>query len=315
MNSPAKLAASTARKEGHEIGTAIPAMKTVLKCTIEFESDVNQYSEESHTSGILHATKYSELKREEHCFVWLSHTSHYTNAYKYLKKFGFTKVVFVPYSCKKSWTDKYPAAVPHIHVDSKGNCVGSPYGPKKSTISAVSSANNAGIMYPQLKSTGNKRGKPKKKLFPDAKLSHFARDALHIEIYLYFAWLSDKLEKLEGEDNGKRMMGRAGISRRAVDNIVDELEALRVISYYKEDACDNLVTDDAPYLERDLVEQFEKMAEDTSRANSGDGEEVQSKRGRHHSGTLAFDEMFGRLMQYREKHGHVDIPHKSKEDV
>ena len=305
MNSPVKLAASLATINNHEIDTSIPAMKTVLKSTIEFESDLNNSSENSHKSGILHATKHSDSKREEHCFVWLSHTSHYRNACIYLRKFGFTDVVFVPYSCKKSWTDKYPMASPHIHVDSQGNCVGRP--PSKSATSSVPSANNSEIMYPQLKSAGKNSRKPKKKLFPDAELSHLARDALHIQIYLYFAWLNHKLEKMEDEDNGNRMMSRAGVSRRAVDNIVNELEGLRAISYYIEDADDSLVLDDTPYLERDLVEQLEKMAEDT--------EEVPNKRGRHHSRTLAFDEMFEKLVQYRERHGHVDIPHKCKEDV
>lgn len=311
LNNNTAAVAAAETEESSDTQT-IPVMKTVAKSTIEFESDVPDDSQQTHTSGVLHATTHSASKRQEHCFAWLVDTSFYAGAYEYLSKFGFSEVVFIPYTQKKAWMERYPAAPLNINVDKKGKCSGTPYGKVNST-----SGSNDAIVYPQFK-TAKKRGraKTKKKLFQDAILSHGERDCLHVEIYTYFSWLDDQLETLEKEDNGKRMSSRAGVSRRAVGSIIEELEGLRVVSYHKGE--EGAVKGKLPFLEESLVEPLEKMADEVAKANQteDDGEERPSKRrGQHDSRTLEFDEMFDRLMQFRAIHGHVDIPHKHKDDV
>jgi hypothetical protein len=185
-------------------------MKTVTKSTIQFKSDVGKSSKETHTCGILHATKQSALKGEEHCFAWLSNTSYFASAYEHLSKLGYTDMVFIPYSCKKAWMENYPLAPPLLHFNSRGRCTESPGG-----AIANSASTNDSLTYPQPTPPTKKRSRPKnkRKLSSDAILSHSERGTLHIQMHTYFTWLDSQLEKLAEKDNGKRIMGQAGISR------------------------------------------------------------------------------------------------------
>ena len=282
----------------------IPQMKTVVKSTISFKSDVRKASRPTHTKGILHATKISETKEEEHCFAWLSDTSVFANAFEYLNSYGFENMVFIPFTSKTSWTERYPCAPVYINIDEKGNCVGTPY--CKMSTSSTSSK----IAYPQLK-----RFKTKKKLFENATLSHDERDFLHIQIYTYFVWLNNQLENLKHEENGNRMMSRSGVSKQTVVDVIEELEGFKAVAYFKQHESFN--QDQVPLLEDELTEQLEKMVEDTIKARQAedDPERPSKRRGHYDSRALDFDEMFERLMEYREQHGHVDIPHTYKGDV
>ena len=322
-------------------------MNTVSKSTIELQSDIPPSLHETHQCGILHGTNNPSgegrlLQNKQHCFAWLSDTSHYTNASDYLHKSGYNNVVFIPYSCQKSWIEKYPSAPLHIYTDPSGKCVKTVDNwNAATTTTSTSSANNnntasisnissAVVKYPQL----NK--KKKKKLFPAAILSHYERDALHIQIYRYFAWLHSHLAVLETTDTGKRAMSRAGVSIRAIEKIISEMGGIRAVSF--EVANNGTVDDDdeddtntnnsnttqsqpndendvvTPLLESDLVHQMETLAksfEDVANNNNAPGNKKGQKRT---SQTLDFEEMFGRLMAYREVHGHVDLPHKYKAD-
>lgn len=130
---------------------------------------------------------------------------------------------------------------------------------------------------------------------------------------------------MEAEDTGKRAMSRAGVSIRAVENVIREMEGIRAVSFEKEEAAttnnednNNIFSqtndndDDVPLLERALVDQMEKIAK-SFEDNNADAARPGNKKGRT-SQTLDFDDMFGRLMAYREIHGHVDVPHKYKDD-
>jgi hypothetical protein len=302
-----------------------PVMKTVTKSTIQFKSDVGKSSKETHTCGILHATKQSALKGEEHCFAWLSDTSHFASAYEHLSKLGYTNVVFIPYSCKKAWMGKYPLASPLLHIDSTGHCTGSP----SANGIATSASTNNGLTYPQLMQppqltpSTKKRSRPKskRKLFSDAILSHSERDTLHIQMHTYFTWLDSQLEKLAEKDNGKRIMGQAGISRQTVGNILEELEGLKAVSRYKDDkerdASMELEAskETVPFLEGELKDQLEQMTEETVQTNAEDGEEGRKRGCYRRALAHDFDDMFGRLMRFREMYGHVDVSHKYKGDV
>lgn len=303
----------SASREPDESGrkNSTPAMKTVAVSTIELKSDVHNASREAHTSGMLHAIKHSDSNGEEHCFAWISDTSFYPDAYEYLSKYGFTKVVFIPYTCKKAWMVQYPYLPVCIHIDEEGNCVGTPNG-KTSTSSASSNKN----VFPQSKTAKRRKTKNKKKLFEGAMLSHFERDCLHIQMHSYFSWLSVQLEKLEEEENGKRMMARAGVSRRVVDSLIDGLEGFKAVEHYKENSDVNF-KDTLPFLEKGLVKQLETMVEVTV---TKDGDEGPKKRRRVQNDSrsraaLDFDEMFERLIQFQEIHGHVNVPNTRKGDV
>ena len=58
------------------------------------------------------------------------------------------------------------------------------------------------------------------------------------------------------------------------------------------------------------METLAKSFEDVANNNAPGNKKGQKRT----SQTLDFEEMFGRLMAYREVHGHVDVPHKYKDD-
>jgi hypothetical protein len=65
-----------------------------------------------------------------------------------------------------------------------------------------------------------------------------------------------------------------------------------------------------PFLEGGLMDQLEQMTEETIQTNAEDGEEGR-KRGRYKRvGAHDFDDMFSRLMRFREMYGHVDVSSK-----
>ena len=101
-------------------------MNIVSKSTIELHSDIPQPVHETHKCGILHAKNNQsgeEHSKRQHCFVWLSDTSHFANAHDHLVQSGYNDVVFVPYSCQKSWIENHPSAPLHMYTDPNGNCV------------------------------------------------------------------------------------------------------------------------------------------------------------------------------------------------
>eukprot|EP00956_Cyclotella_meneghiniana_P011586 scaffold16276_cov49-Cyclotella_meneghiniana.AAC.6 len=284
-------------------------MNTIVsKSTIELQSDIPESSHETHKCGILHATNQSgegRLQNKQHCFVWLSDTSHYGNVYDYLVKYGYNNVVFIPYSCQKSWIENYPLAPLHSYTDSNGKCVDTADN-ATATSTANHSSNTSSISINTVNnaaatSTDNFSNTPsssirinqkqKQKLFPEAILSDFERDALHVQIYRYFAWLHSHLAKMETSNTGIFAMIHAGLSIRAVENVVREMErGIRAVSLEKERAAKPNNKNDAnaiPLLENGW-----------------------NTRGR----VPDFDEMFDRLMAYREIHGHVDVPCGYKND-
>lgn len=277
-----------------------PLMKTVAKSSISFKSDVRKDSQPNHIEGILHATSISRQK-EEHCFAWLSDTSFYANAHEYLNNYGFENIVFIPYSSKTAWVKRYPSAPICIDIDERGNCVGSPDGKMRTSSSSA---------YQQ-----SKPFTKKKKLFGNATLSHTERDCLHIQIYIYFMWLNKELEKLEREENGKRKMNRCGVPKQIVVDVIEELEGFPAVAYFKQHESFN--EEQAPLLEDNLIDELEKMAEDTikARQTENDQENPLKRRSHYDSRALDFDFMFERLMEYREQHGHVNVPHTYKGDV
>jgi hypothetical protein len=311
----AKAPATNKENEGNTWSTDTPQMESVRKLTIEFKSDLRKSSPLS--SGILHATTTTSTKREEHVFAWLASTTHYASAVEYLSQFGFTdNIVFIPFSSKRAWMERYPLAMPHISIDVDGKCAGFPY-----WHPATTAPENSGGTHPHIdgssKTTPKKRGRPKlkKKLFPSATLSHIERELLHIQIYKYFTWLHSQLNILEGESNGKRLMSRAGLSCEGVQSVVDELEGLRAIGKIKDEEEEELGTD-LPFLEEGLVSQLEKMAEEeTASGKATDGDGAVKKQRRSKVAELDFDDMFGRLIHFRDIHGHVNVSHKYKDDL
>jgi hypothetical protein len=167
--------------------------------------------------------------------------------------------------------------------------------------------------------TTRKRGRPriKKKLFHSAILSHSEREILHVQIYKYFSWLHAQLVQLEQETTGKRLMSRVGISSDGVGAVMDEMgEGFRAISRFVEDEDgDTEINEGVPFLEEGLATHWEKMAQEASDNQGDDRDGSLLKKKRTIPGELDFDEMFGRLMQYREIYGHVNVSHKYKGDV
>ncbi|KAL3771868.1 hypothetical protein ACHAW5_003213 [Stephanodiscus triporus] len=234
--------------------TSKKAVTRSYKSTLQFRTDLTKSSRDVHPCGILHFTRIgggghghgdgnshggvgagsypsssSPSPSEEHAFAWISRyhdDACLSNALLHMSKFGFdpNDVVFIPYSSRRSWIDRYPLAFPHVFCGENGIVTGYPHWSDgagwagwevvnlRRTSFAVTGGGdgvaltgaNPSLSSPSVEtttaiatslSTSTTRGgaRRKKKIFPTAHLSNDERDELHIEIYRYFKWLRDSL--------------------------------------------------------------------------------------------------------------------------
>ena len=55
-------------------------------------------------------------------------------------------------------------------------------------------------------------------------MNNAERDALHVEIYKYFAWLSSKVVELETTESGRRSVKRADYTASGLRGLLSKLE-------------------------------------------------------------------------------------------
>ncbi|KAL7553875.1 hypothetical protein ACHAWF_017210 [Thalassiosira exigua] len=139
--------------------------------------------------------------RQEHVFAWIENCIHIDSAVYHLINHGFDcsdGVVFIPYSTKRNWVDRYPHAAPSLERDSDGEVVlylnWRPY---------PNGLGELGVSAARDDFTSNMHGKRKKQkeqsgiLRRKCYISDAERDELHIEIYNYLKWFHGELTGLE----------------------------------------------------------------------------------------------------------------------
>jgi hypothetical protein len=187
--------------------------------------------------------------REEHAFAWVSdYDAHVHIVVSHLERYGFPRddICFVPYSCKSAWVYRYPHAYPYVNCDVRGNVTGFPhYSP--SAISAldippeiVDASTSIGMVEAiargeremerhcrvDVRGRGAAiRGRGGRDRLSDfVTLNNAERDALHVEIYKYFAWLSSKVVELETTESGRRSVKRADYTASGLRGLLSKLE-------------------------------------------------------------------------------------------
>jgi len=216
---------------------AAPApIAKAVRSAIPFRSDLTKSSRGAHNSGVLHATRLSRAGREEHCFAWVANVTgpgHLDSALSHLERFGFARsdVVFVPYSTRSNWCERYPVAYPHILCDGDGRCFGAPYwsgGGDAYTSAGTGAAAGPGqiavtadgLVAPSSgpRSARSGRGfgpRRTRRMIPNSNLPQEERDVLHVEMYRYLTWLRRTLDAADGVE-AAAVGGSAPGVRRAV---------------------------------------------------------------------------------------------------
>jgi len=226
--------------------------RVVDKSSFTFETDLPPSCRNIHPSGILHAFpsitttptnnshghggNNSSRDREEHAFAWITNSLHVESAITHFETaFGFDRsqgIVFLPYSTKRNWLDRYPHAAPILECLENGKVIDYSYlnwRPYPNQVAANVNANDddpsaagiAGVAHCLESGTANNVSnnnsndtttaaaatamvKDKKRksrainmIQDSAFLPDAERDELHIEIYNYLSWLHAKLDQIE----------------------------------------------------------------------------------------------------------------------
>ncbi len=232
------LASSAPSKENDKAGnTPLPpqpkmTVQTVTQSSFTFQSDIPPTSVDIHPSGILHAYRTTSPNtinntnnntREEHTFAWISSLSHIQSAATHLTQHGFdpSTFVFIPYSTKRNWVNRYPHAAPALECNENGEVVvflnWRPYPNGLQEIKDEDGIFARGSSGSKKRSSSkspanNNRNKKRKfgvELTPNSILSNPERDMLHLNIYTYFQWLQSQLVEMETTFSGKKFLGNA----------------------------------------------------------------------------------------------------------
>ncbi|KAL7552085.1 hypothetical protein ACHAWF_015301 [Thalassiosira exigua] len=181
-----------------------------------YETDLPSTSWHIHPSGILHASRSMVDGREKHKFVWIDDSIHVESVLARLERDGFDDAaggdaVFVPYSSKRNWRDRYPHAAPTLECKEDGAIHELPnnfssqecaLGERGAVDSVEEEALSEGNPAPE-----EEDSEPNSPIYTAAE-----RDQLHVEIYDYLSWMHEDL----AEDRGTKRL--VGWSQGAVDS-------------------------------------------------------------------------------------------------
>ena len=380
--------------------------RVVDKSSFTFETDVPALSRNTHPSGVLHAFRSTPASsepnalsqgREEHSFAWISNSLHIEAAIKHLEKSGFDRsdgIVFIPYSTKQNWVDRYPHAAPALETTESGEIVvylnwrpypnglselgrGADDASQQPTLNEATTASADTNIEDDAKIDDCAPAKKKRKhsrrrtlnimqdksLLPDAE-----RDELHVEIYNYFSWLHEKLSAIErkneaaeaaataaeaaaaaeadsraatlasedevvnNEDDNKAAVARYVKRKKTSINGVNVPELKDVVEKFKstfaiilnvklEDEPQDGQSKGAPFIEETLSDALNQLvaARELAGKPKRRSRKWQSKiisGGQNTSNRIFtdFDEMFQRLVQYKEENGDCLVTKTNKED-
>eukprot|EP01082_Thalassiosira_pseudonana_P001770 g1723.t1 g1723 contig10:2667584-2669463(+) len=334
-------------------------VQTVTQSSFTFQSDIPPTSVDIHPSGILHAHRTTSPNtinntnnntREEHTFAWIFSLSHIQSAATHLTQHGFDPItfVFIPYSTKRNWVNRYPHAAPALECNENGEVVvflnWRPYPNGLQEIKDEDGIFARGSSGSKKRSSSkspanNNRNKKRKfgvELTPNSILSNPERDMLHLNIYTYFQWLQSQLVEMETTFSGKKFLGNACARVDDLGRCLGVLkETFKVIGPNVEEmfggggqgdfavaaaAAGGGVTTPAKKVtlekvmggdEAPLLEKV--LGGDLSHQIEQLGKPLQE--GSHTREQGDFEEYFQKLERFKEEKGHVNVPTKYKEDV
>ncbi|KAL7549721.1 hypothetical protein ACHAWF_012992 [Thalassiosira exigua] len=206
--------------------------RVASRSSFAFETDLPAWSLSVHPSGVLHAFRSGAPTppqglpgREEHAFAWIAKCEHVEAALRHFERHGFRRddIVFVPYSAKRNWIDRYPHAAPCLECTEGGEVVAylnyRPYpnglgerdaGSHDAPPSAAAAPDGddsdddegaaAGVRGDAVQP---KRQRRKHVCVDGTLLNNWERDELHVEIYTYFRWLRRRLNEIDEKHRRK----------------------------------------------------------------------------------------------------------------
>jgi len=206
--------------------------KVVDKSSFSFESDLPPSLRHIHPSGVLHASRPASpctICTEEHTFAWIENALHIESALSLLEQRGFSRsksIVFIPFSTKRKWLERYPQAAPALECMYNGRCIvhlnWRPYQNALGGMEMEGASNDAAAGEDNYDYDGDGNGKSKdgnddanipvisdkhRRRYKDRAANNMfldnnyipdaERDELHVEIYNYFSWLHANVSELE----------------------------------------------------------------------------------------------------------------------
>ncbi|KAL9178296.1 hypothetical protein ACHAXT_001724 [Thalassiosira profunda] len=292
-------------------------------------------------------------EREEHAYAWVDNYARCDAAVSHLAAYGFDRqdVEFIPYSHKAAWVSKYPHAFPYVDCDAAGNVTGYPFwspqagsqldippdvvavSRQPSTVAALAAGGRASSAAAAAAAGGGKKAKKAGAKLAGTLLSNQERKMLHGQIHGYFAWLSERVAELETSEAGRRAVKRSGLRAPALRGLLVKLESTfgdlgkgkkRKASALLDGEDDDEDEAEAfaapiPLLEEALLDEMGGLAaqEDESQKalRAKIKEEYASGKRVPHWEPLDFEEMFAKLVAYKEANGHPNVPVKYAGDV
>lgn len=222
-------------------------------------------------------------------------------------------------------------AFPHVHCGENGDVTGFPFWSGEHAYGSRAAAGRmAALSHPDAAvaivapaAAVAPRGRKKKKILAAAHLPNEERDRLHLEMHRYLQWLHGALSSkaaataAEGEaaaapGNKKRRSGNtvAGVNLSALHQLTEAMEAtFRVVRNAKKTPADP--ADTLPFLEEALGEHLGDIVD----AVRKDPEAKPAARPKRNGGlVLNFEDMYERLVQFQQTHGHVNVAQKYADD-
>ncbi|KAL7466486.1 hypothetical protein ACHAXS_006786 [Conticribra weissflogii] len=151
--------------------------------------------------------------------------------------------------------------------------------------------------------TSEKRGKS---ILRAAMLSDKEREQLHLEIYDYFQWLDSELTQLETTHDGRRTTSNAGLVVSGLRNVIARMEGTFRVVRERDDAEKeaSATGSGAPFLEEVLGSALRQRYRRLQ----------PMKKAGHSRVALDFEDMYARLLAFRQEFGHVNVSRKYKKD-
>lgn len=215
--------------------------------------------------------------------------------------------MFIPFSSKKNWLKSYPYAIPSLDCDDRGNIVfcqpttaaAAPHTDSSQSTAALAQASTSHL-------TKKKRGGPR--ISKSAVLTNDLRDELHIQMYKYFRWLLDQLNKLQLTSHGRVLASECGSTVPGVRSILSTFESVfNVVKYQADDTDDTALytRNDVPLLEQALEEELGQEADERLDLSEPEA---------YHYQKYDFDKLFEKLVEYKVQNGHCNVPTRYKDD-
>ncbi|KAL3778799.1 hypothetical protein ACHAWO_012138 [Cyclotella atomus] len=312
-------------------------VRTVTSTTLTLQTDFVDSPPPIHCGGILAGSSPSSGP----IFCWIANpSSHLSVAVDHLtsKNYDSEALEFIPYSAKDAWAAAYPFANPSLEVNADGQLVqliqhsltseqlgrliasGNSntihYDPEAAELGSGDASKK--VMYPQLQQR-KKHKRAGMELLSNSVLTNAERDVLHVEIFKYFAWLKVALEEVEVTHAGKRTLGNACATSVKVQECCDVIESAFAVVKKNVDGIGNGgASSSTPLLEKVLGEELAKLVVKVPLRLTGTlfhALTLLLGGGSHKREQGDFEEYWARLIEFKEKNGHSNVPVRYKEDL